>query len=90
MAFTLAESARHAGVSAAAPYRHFAGPEQLLEEVARVGFLDFDDRLETAFADGKPSALSALLRMGEAYLTYAAEKPGYPATRASTPIATIR
>ena len=77
MAFTLAEAARQAGVSAAAPYRHFAGREQLLEEVARVGFLDFAERLETAFADGKPSPLSALLRMGEAYLTYAAEKPGY-------------
>lgn len=33
MAFTLAEAARQAGVSAAAPYRHFAGREQLLEEV---------------------------------------------------------
>lgn len=77
MAFTLAEAARQAGVSAAAPYRHFAGREQLLEEVARVGFLDFAERLEAAFADGKPSPLSALLRMGEAYLTYAAERPGY-------------
>lgn len=77
MAFTLAEAARQAGVSAAAPYRHFTGREQLLEEVARQGFLDFAARLEAAFDDGRPSALSAFLRMGQAYLGFAAERPGY-------------
>lgn len=77
MAFTLAEAARQAGVSAAAPYRHFAGREQLLEEVARQGFLDFAARLEAAFGDGRPSALSAFLRMGDAYLGFAAAKPGF-------------
>ncbi|MBB1490093.1 MULTISPECIES: TetR/AcrR family transcriptional regulator [unclassified Paracoccus (in: a-proteobacteria)] len=76
-AFTLAEAARQAGVSAAAPYRHFTGREQLLEEVARQGFIDFAARLEAAFDDGRPSALSAFLRMGEAYLGFAAEKPGF-------------
>lgn len=77
MAFTLAEAARQAGVSAAAPYRHFSGREQLLEEVARQGFLDFAGRLEAAFDGGRPSALSAFLRMGQAYLGFAAEKPGF-------------
>ena len=31
--FTLAEAARQAGVSAAAPYRHFTGREDLLEKM---------------------------------------------------------
>lgn len=77
MGFTLAEAARQAGVSAAAPYRHFTGRDELLEEVARQGFLDFAARLETAFADGAPSPLSAFLRMGDAYLSFAAERPGF-------------
>lgn len=77
MGFTLAEAARLAGVSAAAPYRHFTGREQLIEEVARQGFLEFADRLAAAFRDGRPSPLSAFLRMGDAYLRFAAEKPGY-------------
>ncbi len=77
MAFTLAEAARQAGVSAAAPYRHFSGRDQLLEEVARQGFLDFAARLEAAFDGGRPSALSAFLRMGEAYLGFAAARPGF-------------
>lgn len=77
MAFTLAEAARQAGVSAAAPYRHFSGRDQLLEEVARQGFLDFAARLEAAFDGGRPSALSAFLRLGEAYLGFAAARPGF-------------
>ena len=38
-AFTLTEAARRAGVSPAAPYRHFKAREDLLEEVARQGFI---------------------------------------------------
>ncbi|WP_017998319.1 TetR/AcrR family transcriptional regulator [Paracoccus sp. N5] len=76
-AFTLAEAARLAGVSAAAPYRHFAGREELLEEVARQGFDEFADRLEAAFDDGRPRPLTAFLRMGQAYLGFAAERRGF-------------
>lgn len=76
-AFALAEAARAAGVSAAAPYRHFSGREELLAEVARQGFDEFADRLEAAFDEGRPSALSAFLRMGQAYLAFAAERRGH-------------
>lgn len=76
-AFTLAEAARRAGVSSAAPYRHFKGREDLIEEVARQGFLDFADRLEAAFDQGRPRKLTAVLRMGQAYLDFAAERPGF-------------
>ncbi|MEO0912497.1 MAG: helix-turn-helix domain-containing protein, partial [Pseudomonadota bacterium] len=41
--FTLAEAARRAGVSAAAPYRHFKGREDLIEEAALQGFEIFAD-----------------------------------------------
>ena len=76
-AFTLAEAARLAGVSAAAPYRHFAGREDLLEEVARQGFEEFADRLEAAYDDGRPRALTAFLRMGQEYLTFAGDRRGF-------------
>lgn len=77
LAFTMAEAARLAGVSAAAPYRHFKGREDLLEEVARQGFLEFADRLEAAFDEGRPRPLTAFLRVGEAYLDFARERPGH-------------
>ncbi|MGP9804794.1 TetR/AcrR family transcriptional regulator [Paracoccus sp. NSM] len=76
-AFTLTEAARRAGVSAAAPYRHFKGREDLLEEVARQGFVEFAGRLEAAFDAGRPRALTAFLRMGQAYLDFARDRPGY-------------
>lgn len=48
--FTLREVARRAGVSHAAPYKHFPDKAALLEELALVGF----DRLRQAFEDGAP------------------------------------
>lgn len=76
LGFTLAEAARSAGVSPAAPYRHFAGRDELLEEVARQGFLTFAARLEEAFDDGAPRPVTAFLRMGQAYLDFARDRPG--------------
>lgn len=76
-AFTMSEAARRAGVSPAAPYRHFKGRDDLIEEVARLGFLEFTERLDAAFDDGHPRTLTAFLRMGQAYLDFARQRPGY-------------
>jgi AcrR family transcriptional regulator len=76
--FSLVEAAALAGVSPAAPYRHFANREALLVEVARSGFERFADELEQAWKGGEPDQLSAFRRMGEAYLTFAHyEKASY-------------
>ena len=77
LGFTLAETARAAGVSGAAPYRHFRGRDELMEEVARQGYVMFGDRLERAYNDGRPSALSAFMATGRAYLEFARENPGF-------------
>ncbi len=66
-----------AGVSPAAPYRHFKGREDLIEEAARQGFLLFADRMERAYDEGRPSALSAFLATGQAYLAFARANPGH-------------
>src|SRR5262249_61283413 len=58
--FTFAEAARAAGVSPAAPYRHFRDRDALLADVAQRGFESFAAELETAFDQGRPSALAAL------------------------------
>ncbi len=77
LGFTLAEAARDAGVSAAAPYRHFRGRDELIEEIAQQGYEMFADRLERAWNDGRPSALSAFMATGRAYLDFARENPGH-------------
>lgn len=77
LGFTLAEAARAAGVSPAAPYRHFRNREDLVAEVARQGFVIFADQLERAFDHGRPSPLQAFSATGQAYLAFARTKPGY-------------
>ncbi|MCB9928718.1 MAG: TetR/AcrR family transcriptional regulator [Alphaproteobacteria bacterium] len=72
--FTFAEAARAAGVSPAAPYRHFADRDALIAEVARYGFERFADRLERAWNRGAPSPLAALEAVGLAYLAFAREE----------------
>ena len=74
--FTLVDAARLVGVTPAALYRHFRGREALLEEVAGRGFEDLAGRLTRALA-GRGSPLERFTRMGEAYLAFAEEEPGY-------------
>jgi AcrR family transcriptional regulator len=74
--FTLAEAAKLAGVTAAAPYRHFSDRNALLSELARQGFELFGQRLKGAWNDGRPDPSAAMVRMGTAYLAFAREEPG--------------
>jgi len=74
--FTLAEAAKRVGVTAAAPYRHFADRNDLMSELARRGFELFGQRLAGAWDEGKPDAREALRRMGSAYLAFARAEPG--------------
>lgn len=75
--FSFAEAARAAGVSPAAPYRHFRDRDALVAEVARQGFELFTAALNTAWNDGKPSARKAFDRVGPAYLEFARTEPAY-------------
>ena len=75
--FTFAEAARWAGVSAAAPYRHFRDRDELLSDVARRGFEQFERVLAQAWDDGHPAPFTAFKRVGEAYLQFARTEPAY-------------
>lgn len=75
--FTFAEAARWAGVSPAAPYRHFRDRDELLANVALRGFRQFGAALSKAWDDGRPDVLAALDRLGKAYLDFARSEPAY-------------
>ena len=66
-ALTLREAARRAGVSEAAPYRHFANLDELLGAVALEGFEMLISDLE---------AISGARRIRAAYLAFAVDFPG--------------
>ena len=75
--FTFADAARSAGVSAAAPYRHFRDRDALLADVARRGFELFAERLGAAWNHGRPEPDRALEAGGRAYLAFAREEPAH-------------
>ncbi|HEU5017116.1 MAG TPA: TetR/AcrR family transcriptional regulator [Pseudolabrys sp.] len=75
--FTFADAARWAGVSPAAPYRHYRDRDALLADVAKRGFDEFAAALANAWNDGRPDPMSAFDRMGKAYLAFARTEPAY-------------
>ena len=75
--FTFADAARWAGVSPAAPYRHFSGRDELLADVARRGFDQFAQALAKSWDEGKPDVMSAFDRLGKSYLDFAKREPSY-------------
>lgn len=75
--FTFADAARAAGVSSAAPYRHFRDRDALLADVARRGYELFAAQLERAWNDGRPEPFRAFENMGKAYLAFARREPAY-------------
>src|ERR1700744_4945965 len=75
--FTFADAARLAGVSPAAPYRHFRDRDELLSSIAQRGFEQFERALAAAWDDGRPDTVTAFERLGKAYLAFAREEPAF-------------
>jgi len=75
--FTFADAARSAGVSPAAPYRHFRDRDALMADVARRGFELFAAYLDRAWDDGRPEPFAAFENVGRAYLAFARGEPAY-------------
>ena len=70
-ALTLRRVAREAGVSAAAPYRHFKDKQAVLAAISETGFRELCLSIENA-NEGKPGDLDAA---GRAYLAFSQENP---------------
>src|SRR6266404_703571 len=75
--FTFADAARMAGVSPAAPYRHFRDRDELLSNIAQRGFEQFEAMLAQAWDDGRPDTVTAFERVGKAYLAFARDEPAF-------------
>jgi AcrR family transcriptional regulator len=72
-ALSLRAAARRAGVSPAAPYRHYADREALVSAVASVGYRELAERL--AAAHPSPSTPEQLASVAIAYVQFALERP---------------
>ena len=67
----LSDAAHLAGVSVAAPYRHFKDKEALLAEIAAEGFVMFRDALARAARSHPDDKVKRLVEMGVAYVDFA-------------------
>ncbi len=72
-ALTLRAVARHAGVSQAAPYRHFADRRALVASVAEQGFRRLQDAMLDAAQRG--DGREGLKQLAVAYVTFAHKNP---------------
>jgi len=74
--FSLNEASRLAGVSVAAPYRHFADKDGLLAEIARDGYELLEREIHMAVEKGG-SPRQQLIESGMAYLSFARNHADY-------------
>jgi AcrR family transcriptional regulator len=69
--FSLREAATRAGVSSAAPYRHFADREELLAAVAEDGFRKLEEQLHRTLRKAPATEQAALEALAVAYVKFA-------------------
>lgn len=74
-ALNLREVARRAGVSHAAPYRHFANKEALLAAIAEDGFHQLNEAMSVAVKTAGQSAEEHFFAIGRAYVYFALAHP---------------
>jgi AcrR family transcriptional regulator len=72
--FTLADACRVAGVTTAAPYRHFRGKQEILEEIASRGFDELRRSSMAVVAEKGAGTLAGIVAMGQAYVAFAARE----------------
>ncbi|MEM9591796.1 MAG: TetR/AcrR family transcriptional regulator [Pseudomonadota bacterium] len=71
--FTLAEACRLAGVSTAAPYKHFKDRDEVLGLIVTRGFNRMSDQSMTAVEAAGVGTLAGIVAMGQAYVRFAVE-----------------
>jgi AcrR family transcriptional regulator len=74
-AFSLSDACRRAGVSTAAPYRHFADKHEILSEVAAQGFIDLDQRTRAEAERHPLGSPVRIVAMGRVYFAFATSEP---------------
>lgn len=76
-ALDLRKVARLAGVSHAAPYRHFQDKQALLMAIVEEGFRKLGLAVAEAIGEGEADPATQLLAMGNAYVLFAVDHPAH-------------
>lgn len=74
--FSVSEACRRAGVSTAAPYKHFKDKTEMLREVALGGMQRQYQQMIEELAPHPPGALERIVALGRVYVRFAVTEPG--------------
>lgn len=74
--FSIAEACRLAGVSTAAPYKHFADRDDILKGVALLAMERLIERMEAAAASYPAGDAGRVVALGQSYVDFARDEPG--------------
>lgn len=74
--FSVSEACRRAGVSTAAPYKHFKDKEEMLHDVALGGMQRQYRQMLDEIEKYPPGTLQRIVAMGRVYVRFAINEPG--------------
>jgi len=74
--FSISEAARRAGVSSAAPYKHFGDRNEIVRAVALAGIDRMRDQMDAAAMGGRGTKLGPIIALGTCYSNFARTEPG--------------
>ncbi|WP_298837187.1 TetR/AcrR family transcriptional regulator [uncultured Roseobacter sp.] len=74
--FSVSEACRRAGVSTAAPYKHFKDKEEMLHHIAHAGMERQRQQMLDELALCEAGTLDRIVAMGRVYIRFALAEPG--------------
>jgi AcrR family transcriptional regulator len=75
--FAMADAARRAGVSTAAPYRHFRDKDALLEAISQLAFYGLGIAALDAAGAQPRGSIERIIALGQTYIRYVIEKAAF-------------
>lgn len=74
--FSVSEACRRAGVSTAAPYKHFKDKTEMLREVAAAGMVRQSEQMMAELAPHPEGSQARIVALGRVYIRFATTEPG--------------
>jgi len=75
--FSMIDASRRAGVSSAAPYRHFKDKDALLQAVCQVSFMALSEATDAAAAKCNAGTVEHIIALGHAYIKFVMDHPEF-------------
>lgn len=75
--FSVSDAAKRAGVSNAAPYRHFTDKEDLLKAVSELGFFALDVEMREIASGYEYGSQACIVELGKGYVRFVSSRPAF-------------